>query len=262
MKRLIAISLLLSTAALQSGYAETLTADAIIEKANQASYYAGDDGIADVKMVIEDAKGGTREREFRILRLNDGADQKFYVYFKEPADVRKMAYLVWKHAAADQEDDRWLWLPALNLSRRIAPGDKRSSFVGSDFVYEDVSGRSPDADTHELIKEADGLYEIKNTPRDADSVEFAHYTVWINNKSFLPVKAEYVDKQGKTYRRVEALKTKVIDGITTVTESKVSDLVAGSSTLNTFSNVKYNVGLKDQIFSERFLRRPPREATQ
>jgi outer membrane lipoprotein-sorting protein len=235
--------------------------DEIIAKANAASYYAGKDGMADVTMRIHDAKGGVREREFRILRLNAGdEDQKFYVYFEAPADVRKMAFLVWKNAKKD--DDRWLWLPALNLVKRIAPGDKRTSFVGSDFVYEDVSGRSPEDDTHKLVGTADGLYEIVNTPVDADSVEFSSYTVWIDTTTFLPRKAEYLDKKNALYRRVSATKVETIDGIPTVIESVVEDLVTGGKTINTFSNVSYNVGLDDRIFSERFLRRPPREATR
>jgi len=55
-----------------------------------------------------------------ILRRDvaDGGDQKFYVYFLEPADVRKMVYMVWKHT--DRDDDRWLYLPALDLVKRIA----------------------------------------------------------------------------------------------------------------------------------------------
>ena len=244
-----------------SVYAADLSVDEIVNKANAASYYAGKDGVADVKMDIHDSKGGVREREFRILRLNgDDGDQKFYVYFEAPADVRKMAFLVWKNVRKD--DDRWLWLPALNLVKRIAPGDKRTSFVGSDFVYEDVSGRNLADDTHVLTETTDTQYVIKNSPKDADSVEFAEYTVWIDKDTFLPRKAEYVDKKGKLYRRVSATKVETIDGIPTVVESLVEDLVTGGKTINTFSNIAYNKGLDDRIFSERFLRRPPKEATQ
>ena len=235
-----------------------LTADQIAEKANEAAYFAGDDGRARVTMTIKDANGGERNRQFTILRKNVGKDQKFYVYFEEPADVRRMAYLVWKHTDK-KADDRWLWLPALNLVKRIAPGDKRTSFVGSDFVYEDVSGRSLKADTHELVKTTDTQYVLKNTPVDPDSVEFKYYTVWIDKDTFLPRKAEYVDQNGKVYRRVEALEVKTIDGFPTVMKSKVTDLKNGSSTTNVFTKVEYNIGLKENVFTERFLRRPPRE---
>lgn len=235
-----------------------MSVDEIVEKANQASYYAGNDGRAKVTMTITDDRGSVRNREFAILRLNgEAGDQKFYVYFEEPADVRKMAYLVWKDA--DGDDDRWLWLPALNLVKRIAPGDKRTSFVGSDFVYEDVSGRNINDDVHELVGEEDGFYKLKNTPKDADSVEFAYYDLWIDKQTFIPMKAEYYDAGGKLYRRVEALEVKKIEGHATVTKSQVTDLVNGSRTVAEFNDIAYDIGLQDRIFTERFLRRPPRE---
>jgi hypothetical protein len=241
--------------------AQELNVDQIISKANDAAYYAGKDGRADVKMLITDDKGGTRVREFSLLRLNmQGKDQKFYVYFKAPADVRKMAYLVWKNDGKD--DDRWLWLPALNLVKRIAPGDKRTSFVGSDFLYEDVSGRGIHEDDHELVEATDSEYLIRSVPKDNNSVEFSYYNIWIDKATFLPLKAEYYDKTGKLYRRVEARKLQTIQGYPTVIEAVASDLKAKSSTKNVFSDVKYDIGLKETIFTERFLRRPPREVTR
>ncbi|HQQ03258.1 MAG TPA: outer membrane lipoprotein-sorting protein [Kiritimatiellia bacterium] len=250
-------------ASLSSAAAEDLTVDEIITKANEAAYYAGRDGQADVKMTIVDAGGGERVRQFRILRLNaENGNQKFYVYFNEPADVRRMVYLVWKKVGEGQDDDRWMYLPALDLVRRIAPGDKRTSFVGSDFVYEDVSGRNLNADEHELISSAGGQYQIKNTPKDPGSVEFSYYNVWIDQDTFLPRKAEYYDKNGKLYRRVEGTKVETVQGYPTVVESVVTDLNTGGKTVNAFSGMKYDIGLNDAIFSERFLKRPPREATR
>ncbi|HQL41704.1 MAG TPA: outer membrane lipoprotein-sorting protein, partial [Candidatus Omnitrophota bacterium] len=117
------------------------TVEEIVNKANLASYYAGKSGQSDVVMTITDAQGRQRTREFRILRLNvkEGGEQKFYVYFRRPTDVARMGYMVWKNIGKD--DDRWLYLPALDLVKRVAATDKRSSFAGSHFVYEDVSGR-------------------------------------------------------------------------------------------------------------------------
>ena len=260
MKTLSALAFALLWAATLPSVAEELTADQIVGKANQASYYAAEDGRADVKMVITDGRGGTRERAFTILRMNvSDEDQKFYVYFKKPADVRKMAFLVCKNVGPGKDDDRWMWLPALNLVRRIAPGDKRTSFVGSDFLYEDVSGRNINADTHELVETTDEQYLIKNVPVDPSSVEFSYYHVWIDRETFLPRRAEYYDRQDKLYRRVEATKVETVKGHPTVMESVVNDLNTGGHTVNSFSDVDYDIGLKETIFSERFLRRPPRE---
>ena len=259
MKKLIAAVLV---ASVSNALAE-LSVDEIVNKANAAAYYAGNDGRAAVEMNIVDKSGSTRTRKFALLRMNTaGGSQKFYVYFKEPADLYKQVFLVWKEVEDGKDDSRWMWLPALNLKRSIAPGDKRTSFVGSDFVYEDVSGRNLREDTHELIETTDTQYVVKNTPTKPDDVEFSYYTVRIDKDTFLPRKAEYFDKNGKLYRTVEATKVETIQGFPTVTESVVKDLNTGGSTVNTFSNIEYNIGLDENIFTERFLRRPPREVTR
>ncbi len=240
--------------------AADLSVAEIIERANKAAYYAGDDGRAEVTMTITDSQDRTRTREFIILRRDkeDGGEQKFYVYFNKPADVRKMVFMVHKHI--DHDDDRWMYLPALDLVKRIAASDKRTSFMGSNFFYEDVSGRSILEDSHELLEETPEFYVLNNIPLDPDSVEFSSYKIWIDKKTFLPMKAEYLSRESRLYRRVEALEVKEIQGHPTVLRSQVVDLDSGGHTVSEFSNIKYDIGLKEAIFSERYLRRPPREA--
>jgi outer membrane lipoprotein-sorting protein len=250
---------------------EELTVDQIVEKANHAAYYFGSDGKSTVEMTITDKQGRERSRRFNILRMNVGqgdGDQKYFVYFQAPSDVRKMVYLVHKHVELDQDDDRWMYLPSLDLVKRIAAGDKRTSFVGSDYLYEDVSGRSLEADKHELTETTDDSYVVKNTPKKPELVEFSYYNTIIDKKTFLPVKMEFYDKSGELYRTIEALKIEMIkakkDGkdveYPTPTESLVKDIKSGSTTRMIFSNVQYNIGLNESIFTERYLRRPPREA--
>lgn len=233
--------------------------DEIIDHANKVAYYAGSDGKAKVSMTITDAQGRVRKREFIILRkdVSDGGEQKFYIYFKKPSDVRKMVFIVHKKVKGD--DDRWLYLPALDLVKRIAASDKRTSFVGSHFLYEDVSGRSILEDDHTLIKTDNDYFVLNNVPKDSSSVEFRSYKVWIDRKTFMPIKAEYIDRDGLTYRVVEALEVKNIQGHPTVVRSRVRDLINGGETVSVFSDIKYDIGLGD-IFTERYLRRVPREA--
>ena len=236
-----------------------LGVDEIINKANLAAYYGGDDGRSKVVMTITDDQQRQRTREFVILRkdIKDGGEQLFYVYFKKPADVRKMVFMVQKHM--DRDDDRWMYLAKLDLVKRIAGSDKRTSFVGSNFYYEDVSGRGIDEDQHELLEETATAYVIKNTPKTPAEVEFASYTVWIDKQNFLPIKAEYFNGEGRKIRVVEALETKMIQGFPTVVKSRVQDLMTGGETVSEFNDVKYNLGLAEKIFTERYLRRPPKE---
>ena len=234
-----------------------LGADEIVEKAYRAAYYAGDDGKALARMVITDSQGRTRERVVTILRRDaeDGGEQKYYVYFHKPDDVRNMVYMVWKHVGTD--DDRWLYLPALDLVKRVAAGDKRSSFAGTNLLYEDISGRHPGEDTHELVSSEGETYELTNKPKDPGSVEFASYTLGVDKKTFLPMKADYYDRQGKLYRTIEALEVKEVGGHPTIMKMKATDHNASAATVTEFTDVQYDVGLGDDIFTERYLRRAP-----
>jgi hypothetical protein len=240
---------------------ETLAVQTIVEKANIVAYYQGNDGKATVNMVITNKQEQTREREFNILRkdVEDGGDQKYFVYFQRPADVRRMTYLVLKHTDPAKDDDRWLYLPGLSLVKRIAASDKRTSFVGSDFLYEDVSGRSLAEDNHELVETTDKFFIVKNVPKNPDSVEFSYYNVSIDRTNFVPMKMEFYDKKDKLYRTIESVKVETIQDFPTVVKSVVTNLQTGSKTEMEFTNVKYNIDLGD-IFTERYMQRPPREA--
>jgi outer membrane lipoprotein-sorting protein len=239
--------------------AQELTVEQVVSKANNRSYYQGKDGSAKANMVVTDSQGRIRQRQLTILKLNvqEGGDQKYFVYFHKPNDVKGMSYIVWKHAGKD--DDRWLYLPAMDLVRRIAASDKRSSFAGTTFLYEDISGRPIDLDAHELSGSDAVYYTVKNTPKDAASVEFSYYTVKIDKSNFVPMQSEYFDKSGKLYRTIVALEIKDIQGYLTVTKMKAADLNANSNTVTEFSDIKYDVGLKDDLFTERFLRTPPQQ---
>lgn len=243
--------------------AEPLTnADEIVARANLAAYYAGDDGRSEVRMIITDGQGRQQRRQFTVLRrdVEEGGDQQFLVHFSQPSDVRGVVFLVHKHA--DRDDDLWLYLPGLDLVKRISAGDKRTSFVGSHYFYEDVSGRRPSDDSHELIETTDREYVLRHTPRQSDTVEFRDYVTWIDRETFLPMKIEYSDATGDVYRRVEVIEVEAVEGHPTVVTSRVSELRSGGRTDMQFRYIDYDLGLPDDLFTERSLRAPPREWLQ
>lgn len=257
---LFAMTLLLIGMPRPESVAQDLTDVAeIIDRANHAAYYAGNDGRTLTRLTIVDAQGRERIRQFTILRRDhdDGGDQDYAVLFSRPADVRGTVFLVQKHVGRD--DDRWLYLPSLDLVKRIAAGDKRTSFVGSDFLYEDISGRAIDEDTHDLIETTNEHYVIKNTPVDPSSVEFESWTVWVDKTTFLPMKMEYVDDTEAMYRRIETLNVETIGGYPTATKMKVSDLRSGGHTISEMRNITYDLDLPENVFTERTLRNPPRK---
>lgn len=259
------ISRTLGTIAIAASLATSVNAQDAVEIAKKAHlnyYYAANDGLAEVSMKIVDSKGNERNRRFSMLRMDeaDGGDQKYYTYFHEPSDVQRMTFMVHKSAAGN--DKRWIYVPAVDLIKPIAADDKNSSFVGSDFTYEDVSGRLWTEDNHSLTG------ETKLNDRDVFVLEskpikpykgFSRRVSYIDKELYLPLKEEYYDAKDKLERVLTAEKIETIDNIPTVTERKMQNLQKSRYTVVSFTSIKYNLGVKADLFTERYLKTPPRE---
>lgn len=270
--------------AVETRPSETMTVDEVVHRTNYTAYYQGKDGRANVKMTIRnlgsDGKPDNstkRVKELIILRMDaddlkaedakteafkeaDAAftgEQKFYVYFESPPDDKGTTFMVWKHL--DRDDDRWLFLPNLNLVKRIAATDKRTSFVGSTFFYEDISGRNIDADKHELTQTEGAYYVLRNTPNDPGAVEFAYYDMYVDKRTFLPAYTWYYDEAGRKYRRYAVTKWKYDDeyGYPIVETAEMTDDRLGTTTTLEYSDVRFNIALPENLFTERFLKRTP-----
>jgi len=258
MKRwLFAILLLLPFSAL------ALTGEEAIKKSQAAFLYPGKDFKARVVMKLINKDGQERVREMTMLRKNigePGGEQKYFMYFFQPADVKDMTFMTYKYPAKD--DDRWMFIPAINMVKRIAAQDKRSSFVGSDFTYEDVSGRDIEDDTHAVEREEKvgnrDCYVVKSTSKGADS-DFGYKFTWVDKTSFLPLKEEQFDKKGARYKLFTADEVADVKGLPTVVKRTMKNLQTGHRTEVAYTKAEYDLGIEDSLFSERFLRQPPRK---
>jgi len=251
-----------------TGKNKQLSPAQIIENSQLAFYYQSDDMKANVTMELIDKGGSKRTRVMTMLRRDEkeGGNQKYFMYFHKPGDVRRLTFMVWKYPA--KEDDRWIFVPAVDLIRRIAADDKRSSFVGSDFTYEDVSGRDVESDTHTLLRseklEGRECYVIQSVPKQP--TEYTKRISWIDKNTFLPLKEEYYDAQNELFRiftadKIEDIKVGEGTGenvFPTVTHRTMKNLKTGHRTEVVYKSVLYNLGLRDEDFSERRMRRPPR----
>jgi len=236
-----------------------LSVQEIVSKANLAAYYAGDDGKAQARMMIVDKNGNKQMRQFSILRqdVEDEGEQNMLVVFARPTDVKGTVFRVQKRI--EQDDNRWLYLPALDLVKRISAGDKRTSFVGSHFFYEDVSGRNPQEDEFQLLPSDGDFYQVKGVPKSPESVEFAYYLSKIDKSNFLPKEVVYFDEKDNPLRKMTVKQVKAFQGYDTAIHSRIDNLRDGGFTEMQLRRVQYNIGLSDSVFSERSLRNPPQK---
>jgi outer membrane lipoprotein-sorting protein len=239
--------------------AEALDADAIVARSLRAFYYAGRDMRSHVTMRLVAEGGAARQREFAMLRRNlEGGRQQFYTYFESPPDVRAMTFLVHKHP--ERDDDRWIFIPAIEQVKRIAARDKRTSFVGSDFSYEDISGRELGDEKNRLVGEEvlgdRACYVVEGTPTAAAG--HARRRAWIDKEHFLPLKEEYLDAAGKVLRTFTADEITRQGELWTITRATMKDARTRHRTEVILRDVRYDLGLDDSAFSELALRSPPR----
>jgi len=260
--RLPWLTLLLLIGGAPSRAADTPTGEELMKQAHLNLYYAGDDGRTVVSMTLADKNGKTRSRKFVMVRKDyeEGGAQKYYTYFLEPADVQRTSFMVWKDPAKD--DSRWIFVPAVDLVKRISAKDKGSSFVGSDFSYEDVSGRPWTDDAHVLLREdtLDGsaVWVIESKPVEAGD-SFARKLTWIDQARLLPLREEYYDAKDRLVKTFRAETVEEVDGYVTVTKRSMTNELKGHRTTVEFSGIDYDAGIPDDTFTERALRNPPAE---
>ena len=260
--RIVTLAILvIVTLAITSLAQKSLTPLEVATNYQKAFFYPGKDMKAVVLMRLIESGGKERTRELTMLRKNmeNSQDQKYFIYFHQPADVEGMTFLVYKYLQRD--DDRWLFMPALDLVKRIAANDKRSSFVGSDFTYEDISGRDLSEDEFSIEKEEKlgdrDCYVLKSIPKDPKSADYSYKLSWIDKSNFLPLKEEYYDIRKELYKVFTAEEVKDLGGFPTVTKRKMENVKNRHQTLVTYNQVEYNLGIEPDLFTQRFLKRQP-----
>ncbi|AOE49305.1 outer membrane lipoprotein-sorting protein [Kangiella sediminilitoris] len=156
-----------------------------------------EDFKAQISMVLEDNDGNksTRLMEVKNLEVKDDGDKRLLV-FKEPSDVSGTALLTYSHILED--DEQWLFLPALKRVKRISSSNKSGPFVGSEFAYEDMLSQEVEKYDYSYIGEevinGQDCYVIERKPR-YESSGYNKQKVWVDKEHFRYQKIEYYDHQ-------------------------------------------------------------------
>ena len=177
--------------------------------------------------------------------------------FSQPKEVKGTAFLNWDRIGSEV-DDQWLYLPALKKVRRIRATDKSRSFQGSDFSYEDLSGRELDSDNYELIGEdsfnGTQCYKINAIPLEKVT-QYSSRIIWIDKKHFLMKKIEFFDKKNNLFKILDIPDHVKNGDYWTAIKMTMFNVKKSHSTELEILKVDYDQGLKDNIFSESYLKR-------
>ena len=213
------------------------------------------DSKADMIMTLVNDKGQKRERKLSAFVKKYGENSsKSILFFNSPADVKGTSFLVWTE---NKEDKQWLYLPALQRVRQISASGRGESFMGTELTFFDMGSHDIDEYTFKTIKEEDVdgemCYMIEALPR---KVEFySKIDLWIRKDSFIPAKAYFYDPKGRYEKQGRFSQVKNIQNINTPTRIEMHNVQNGRTTIIELSDVVYDSGLKDDIFTERYMKR-------
>jgi len=217
----------------------------------------GDDFASRAVMTLTEKGRSPRKREMYTLRTDRGGGERWSLTrFTKPSDIDGVGLLT-KDYPGDQ-NDQWLYLPALDRVRRVSSSRKGGRFVGSDLFFEDLRDREVDMDRHRLRgDEKIGKLSTKvlvSEPVDAANSAYTKRISWIHPKTLIPLRVDfYQSSSKKPVKRLNVKRIKRIQGFWTVLDSTMTDLESDHVTRITQTAVKYNQGIPERLFTSQAL---------
>jgi hypothetical protein len=218
-----------------------------------------EDLTANMLMVLKNKHGRESIRKIRIRTLEvEGDGDKSLSIFDNPRDVKGTAFLTFSHKVED--DDQWLYLPALKRVKRISARNKSGSFMGSEFAYEDISSQEVEKYTYKWIRDEvfDGqeCFVIERYPVDKKNSGYTRQVSRIDKSEYREWKVEYFDRKNSLLKTltINGYK-KYLDKYWRADEMNMVNHQNGKSTNLVWSNYKFRNGLKDRDFNKNSLKR-------
>lgn len=181
--------------------------------------------------------------------------------FNTPASVKDTRFLQVENK--DKDDDKFIFLPSLKSTRRIAASEGSKSFMGTDATYDDMSTREVDEDTHEMVNEKEEkngytCWVVKSIPKDEKSSQYSFRINWIDQKTHYPVYSEMYDKKDKLLKTLTLEKLEEKTGETGKSynipmQEYMKNVQTGHSTRLIIQQLKLDSKVPESVFTQNFL---------
>jgi hypothetical protein len=200
----------------------------------------------------------------QVAKLYDNGDtEKRLIRFLEPADIKGTGLLTFDYK--DQDDDIWLYMPALRKTRRIVSSEKAKNFMGSEFTYADMTPPSLSEFTFEKMADetVNGIdcYQIEWMPVDdaiAEENGFSRRITFIGKEDFVVRRSLYYDLDGEFQKEL------IIDGVKLLDPEnkryraitmKMVNHQNGRQSILKSEQLEFVPNIKDEYFTVRYLER-------
>lgn len=228
------------------------------EMSRRDSGYADQQARVSMQLKRKSGTATTRSMDIAILEVPDDGTRTI-VSFDSPLDVKGTKVLTYSHAL--REDEQWIYLPAFKRVKQIADAGKTTSFMGSEFTYEDINSLNIQLQkfAYRYLRSEDvagtPCFVVERVPSYARS-GYKKQVVWVDKDKYVAVKVDYYDA------RDELIKTLTLGGfkqylasIWRADEMVMANHQNGDATLLTFSDYRFKNGLGPTDFSAAALKR-------
>ena len=213
-------------------------ADSLLQKMDRLMA-APQDREATMQMILTDKSGKVKEREANLKQK--GTDKKLIRYTKPEKQVGTSTLTL-------PGDIMWLYMPAFDEPIKITLLAKNQSFSGTDFSYEDMSGK-PYSERYSptLLESEDSENWILELKPKSKKSKYSRIVLHLNKANNYPVKMEYYDTRGNHFKDA-SYKYGKQGKYWYAQEVLMADLKKRHSTKIVMSDIKFDQGLMDDEF--------------
>ena len=218
------------------------------------------DSKSSSKMILKNKHGQQSVRKLRRqeLEINEpGLGDKSITIFDEPKDVEGTALL--SHTKILEQDDQWLYLPAVKRIKRISSKNKSGPFVGSEFAYEDLLSQEVDKYGYKWIKDEKcgdlDCYVVERYPLYENS-GYTKQVVWWDKGEYRVQKIDFYDRKNSLLKTLDYSGYKqYLDKFWRADLFTMKNHQNGKSTDIVFENWEFGLGQEESEFTASRLKR-------
>lgn len=215
---------------------------------------------ATINLTITEKSGANRNRIISMTSKSyqDGQEKRF-IRFIEPADVKGTAMLIFDNKSA--ADEMWIYLPALKKTRRIVSSEKGKSFMSSEFSNADMSTPAINDFRNRHLENSgnNGQWVIESVPvsdKIADEYGYSKKISYVDADKFQFKKMEFYNFDNKLFKVIEITSTIPLSGGRYfVKDMTAANLLTGRKSRIFFTDVNEGVKVDDSFFTVQNLER-------
>ena len=205
---------------------------------------------------VTDRDGHTVRKRFTLSRVGSFGNGKTLVRFTDPSELRGVTLLSINQPGVT--DRQWIYTPATERVRGVAPRERSERFAGSDFTYEDIAERSLDDFTYqplpaEDIVESHKTFKLAATPVAPERSQYKFIYYWVAQDVPCILHAEMYDSDGRKVREMHASGLRKASGIWGARKTEMRSLLEGTKSVLTIDEIHLNTGLDAALFTPEAL---------